>query len=208
MATYLKHAATSTSPAEYAIGQPIACNRCGTEWDEDDEADMFDLVDGDAYCTDTFGSESCFSIAVAAAYRRDVAEIVASKLREATDAIEALEERRQYKGREIDAHDHPAAILEDAQERVRLFGEGKDSGWRNGLMLDSTEARKLERTIEASIHSQSFDLLWELGVHPVQPDLRLCGASAGVRARELARTAVSLLDLQALLARTEKGDAA
>lgn len=179
--------------------RPINCVTCNAEWDEDDDiGETFDSEDGEYFCIG-----DCLKVAREKSYRRQVAELVTEKFSEAMKEIEALD--KLYKECLPDAVDHPYALLDDALMRATLFGEGKDSGWRDGLMLSRDEMWRIERILDNNIHKLSWDIQWDLGIHPSQPKCRLNDYSAKDRGESLAKMGNLALSLKAWRQRTEKG---
>jgi hypothetical protein len=176
----------------------INCATCNAPWFEDDEDDRYNSEDGENYCVG-----DCLTAAKEKSYRRQVFESVERGIREAMKDIEALD--KEFKDILPDVVDHPYAVLDDALMRATMFSEGKDSGWRDGLMLSRDEYYLIHHSMDANINSLSFSLRWDLGLIPEQPRLRIGEYTAGGKAKELAKLGQQLLNLKAWRERTERG---
>jgi hypothetical protein len=171
----------------------FTCATCDAPWFEN-ECDR----DGQIYCVG-----DCLNVAKEKSYRRQVFEAVERGIREAMKDIEALD--KEFKDILPDVVDHPYSVLDDALMRATMFGEGKDSGWRDGLMLSKEETADLLFANDNHADSLSFSLRWDLGIYPTQTKLRIGEYEAARRAKELTTLCKQLLNLKAWRERTEKG---
>jgi hypothetical protein len=177
----------------------IRCATCNSPWDQGEDAgEHFDSEDGEYYCVGR-----CLTVARETSYRRQVFESVERGIREAMDEIERLD--KEFKDILPDVVDHPYSVLDDVLMRATLFAQGKDSGWRDGLMLSPEEAADLYCSGEHQINKLSFSLRWDLGLNPLQTKIREGEYEAGRRSVELVRLGQQLLNLRAWRERTQKG---
>ena len=175
----------------------VTCATCGAAWHEDDDAgDGYDCEEGEFYCVG-----ECLQVARQKSYRLQLAEIAGDKLQEALDEMDRLS--RCYKDCDIDCPDDPRVVLDDTLMRVKLFAEGKDSGWRNGLMLSDEEAFYVRSGVDRQLIHESFSVRWDLGVE--SPMATTCKSDPW-QVWRLVMLGKSLLTLKAAQSRTQEGE--
>jgi hypothetical protein len=151
MATFILHHETRYSPAEYTSEAPVHCVDCGAEWDADEDAcENYEHLDGKAYCTTRVDSRSpsCMEKAKSVAFRVHSAEIIDDKLSQLWEELEDLE--RDYPIESNEPGD-PFAMVEDIKKRAKLFAVGKDTGFRDAIMLDHLELYRVRSAISSAV---------------------------------------------------------
>lgn len=203
MSLYQTFPGSDAEPAEYASANPFTCATCGTACglDVDDNEDQISTVDGKEYCP------ACITGARNGAYADALREELPGKLAEVVDFMHDLQKEHEPAD-DFDPHD-AYAMLDDMKARVdrSIRYPGKDTGWRDGIMLANDEGQGIISALEAVRDSVWVDLKSSLDLigDPRMHGLTLPAHQAARLGRQLATLARQVETLKAAQKRTRYG---
>lgn len=196
MAHYMTHPSDSNGDAEYASNKPVNCSNCSVEMDADD--DKVEEVDDQPYCS------ACAPEARTKAYAAIITAELPEKLSEVMVWMEETQ-TEQKPDENCDPHDG-YAMLDDMKARVErsVRYPGRDTGWRDGLMMSNEEASDVIGALERMVTSQAIH------IKVYSDTMAKNGKSAdqyrlGAQAIELVRLARQVETLKAARTRTRYG---